>query len=166
MAIIQCSECRGQVSSSAAACPHCGAKAKPKTSLATWMIGALFAAGVGSMVVSSANNRPAPTQAAKPKPTAAEVARNTWAARVGKTIHDAAYDPQSLEWVSARVAPDASFGCITYRAKNAFGAKVINKVGIYGDKVETGPAAMQTICSAEIQPDLIDVTPLVRLYSR
>lgn len=42
MALIKCSECGSDVSDKAVACPKCGAKPKKKTSIFTWIIGAIF----------------------------------------------------------------------------------------------------------------------------
>ncbi len=42
MALIKCSECKNKISKKAKLCPNCGAPAKKKTSLFTWMIAGLF----------------------------------------------------------------------------------------------------------------------------
>lgn len=38
MALVTCRECKTQISSAATACPNCGAKRKPKTSVFTWLL--------------------------------------------------------------------------------------------------------------------------------
>ena len=48
MAMTQCKECGKEISTKAAACPHCGAKAK-RTSALTWFVAGL----IGLAVVSS-----------------------------------------------------------------------------------------------------------------
>jgi hypothetical protein len=42
MALIQCKECKSEISDAAAACPKCGAKPTKKTSFLTWIVGAVF----------------------------------------------------------------------------------------------------------------------------
>jgi hypothetical protein len=69
MTLMQCSECTGQVSERAAACPHCGApvRAEPapppqrvKRSGGTWeAVGALLI--IGGMLVAMASDGPAAT---------------------------------------------------------------------------------------------------------
>lgn len=66
MALMKCKECGGPVSSEAKSCPKCGAKPPKRTSLLTWVIGGLFAWGVGSCVL---RQQAAPTPAAQ-KPVA------------------------------------------------------------------------------------------------
>jgi hypothetical protein len=46
MAIIKCHECAAEISSKAAACPKCGAAAKKKTSLFTWLVTIVIGIGV------------------------------------------------------------------------------------------------------------------------
>lgn len=78
MALRRCKECGNEISSRAESCPHCGAKAKKKTSLFTWMVLAIFIfAFVGvitgdrdaSTSKSSSVNKP---KAQKPSMTAAQ----------------------------------------------------------------------------------------------
>lgn len=40
MALINCPECKTEVSTTAAACPKCGARIKPKSNILAWVIGA------------------------------------------------------------------------------------------------------------------------------
>jgi hypothetical protein len=52
MALVKCSECGTEISDKAAVCVKCGAKPKKKTSLFTWIVGAVFIVIVFIMVVS------------------------------------------------------------------------------------------------------------------
>lgn len=86
MAIVQCTECGGQVSSDAASCPHCGKPrhVKQKTSGCAWIALALvvlFGGPVALSVINGARQRAegrtvATTPAAR-APTAAEKAAKT-----------------------------------------------------------------------------------------
>lgn len=42
MALVTCAECKAEISSEANSCPQCGAKPAKKTSLLTWIVGAIF----------------------------------------------------------------------------------------------------------------------------
>jgi hypothetical protein len=46
MALVKCKECDEQVSTSAKACPKCGAKPPKKTSTITWIVGIVVAFGI------------------------------------------------------------------------------------------------------------------------
>lgn len=54
MAVGKCKECGGQVSSSAKACPHCGAAPPKRTSVVTWLFGGIFGFSLIGMVISLA----------------------------------------------------------------------------------------------------------------
>ena len=70
MALIQCAECKGQVSDSAAACPHCGAPvagsagaavpaaAKKGGGIWKWVLGVPVGLFVLVMIVGSLNSNP------------------------------------------------------------------------------------------------------------
>lgn len=55
MALIECSECKRQISSDAKKCPQCGAKQKKPTSLFTWVVGGVLGAGMIAGIVHSNN---------------------------------------------------------------------------------------------------------------
>lgn len=64
MALVNCRECNGQVSDSAAACPHCGAKVPKKPSNTwKWVIGVPAGLFVAMMVIGSMNSDPEKTKA-------------------------------------------------------------------------------------------------------
>lgn len=42
MALVTCKECKNEISDSAAVCPQCGAKPQQKTSIVTWIVGAIL----------------------------------------------------------------------------------------------------------------------------
>jgi hypothetical protein len=51
MAISECPECKGQVSDTAAACPHCGAKQKQGSGLWKWVLGVPVVLFVAMMII-------------------------------------------------------------------------------------------------------------------
>jgi hypothetical protein len=76
MALISCSECRGQVSDKAAACPHCGAPVtfvavepqpvpvqivKPKSNLIWWVLGTPVALFAVFLVIGARTNPNSPS---------------------------------------------------------------------------------------------------------
>ena len=67
MALIKCKECGNDISKKAAACPKCGAVAKKKTSVITWIIGGIFAIGVIGAVQNSVKTGSSSAAAAPPK---------------------------------------------------------------------------------------------------
>ena len=65
MALIQCAECGNQVSTTALACPHCGAKKKPKSNSDNLWGGLALFALVVVLVVGVAGNKPDPLAEAR-----------------------------------------------------------------------------------------------------
>lgn len=60
MALVKCRECGGPVSTTATACPKCGAKPRQPTSMTTWIIGGLFVLMVAVMVFSPSKREQPP----------------------------------------------------------------------------------------------------------
>ena len=56
MALIECKECKTQISNTTKNCPKCGAKVPPRTALLTWIAGGVVAvmmfSCIGSMTKS------------------------------------------------------------------------------------------------------------------
>ena len=50
MSMIECKECKANISNTAKACPQCGAKLPPKTSVFTWVFGGIFSVSVLSCI--------------------------------------------------------------------------------------------------------------------
>lgn len=73
MALKKCKECGTQISTTAVACPSCGAKQRKKTHPITWIVGAMLAFIIYSFISNNSADRatsapaePASTQDAKP----------------------------------------------------------------------------------------------------
>lgn len=63
MAMTKCHECKKDISSTAAACPHCGAKPKPKTSGCAWIAAVIIGVPMFFAIVGTANRSPEPAKA-------------------------------------------------------------------------------------------------------
>lgn len=120
MAIMKCRECGGQVSTSAKACPTCGAKAPKKTSLTTWVVGGIFAFIVGGAVIDSAKKADAPP--AKKEPTQADREINA-AIGIAKALKASMKNPASFKLEGFLIFPGGAT-CYDYRATNSFNAVV------------------------------------------
>lgn len=130
MAMGKCRECGKEVSSEAKACPHCGA-AKPikQTSRTTIVIGGLFALIVFSMVSQSVKKSdPAPEKpltAEEQEEKRLDTLRFNTAVGAITAIKKSLKDPSSVEWANILVNDNAEVVCVEYRAKNSFGATVL-----------------------------------------
>lgn len=75
MAMVKCKECGGQVSSSAKACPTCGAAPPKRTSAFTWIVSAFLIFIVARVAVDSGSN--GTTSAQKPRSAPIRAASTT-----------------------------------------------------------------------------------------
>lgn len=132
MAMIACHECKALISSTAAACPQCGAKAKKKTSVVAMLVAGMFAIGVGGMIYSSAQT-PA---VQKPVKTAEQIkaekekeAQFQADALKVRALKASLKNPASFELVSVVRLNDGTL-CLTYRATNSFNAIITEQKAI------------------------------------
>jgi predicted nucleic acid-binding Zn ribbon protein len=139
MALVACKECGREVSKSAKKCPHCGAKLKMGffAKVGLTFLGLFFIGSVFSYIANSGKpeTRNAETHATeKRKPTLSDLIADCqvqWEMAAQKSMHD----PDSLDWDhrAAKLGTYKHKGkevpviAIPYRAKNAFGAKVLNQ---------------------------------------
>lgn len=114
----ECRECGGTVSTSARACPHCGAKPAYRPSVAFVVIaGLLLAFGIKSTFFSGSDAPPI----AKPVQDEAAERRYLVVAIAAKKLRDSLGDPESVEWIDMLADERAELVCLKYRARNAFG---------------------------------------------
>lgn len=149
MALLKCKECGGQVSSKAAACPACGAKAPKRTSLFTWVVAAAMGVTiVGGLAAGGGNLKTAPP---RPEPTkaeqAAEASRYAAAQGLDQALKRAAKDPDSVKYESLRVSADAQVVCAEFRARNGFGAYDKGIAVAVGDVVSQDVRAWKKHCN-------------------
>jgi hypothetical protein len=102
MSLIKCNECDNMVSSSAKACPQCGAKI-PKTKLWLWI-------PLGFVLILLAIGILAPEDKYYKEAT-----------NFTSYVKDMMKDPKSFDVVELRVSNLGAI-CLTYRAKNSFNA--------------------------------------------
>lgn len=113
MAIVKCKECGAKVSTTAKACPKCGAPefidTTPKRPSRIVKYGGLF---VGGTILAAAifGNHSGSTDA------------NVTAARAAAdSIRAIARDPDSVKIERMLITPDGATKCVQYQAKNGFG---------------------------------------------
>lgn len=147
-----CRECKASISTKADTCPQCGARVR-RTSLLTKLVLAVILIGVVGAVWSewytarqkdaaaqaesarraaltveqraAEEKRRADAAAAAAKAKAASEAAFQKAVVVAKAVKAGAKDPSSLEFIDAFVT-DSGAVALQFRAKNSFGALVIN----------------------------------------
>lgn len=125
MALTTCSECKKEISTTVAACPHCGFKHPTNTGIGAGGWTVIIACAWLAYMIFSPSSPPAPPP---PQKTAAqlEAERKKEEAfqRVVlsmKTLRGSLRNPSSLAWDSIRANDDASVVCLQYRAQNGFG---------------------------------------------
>lgn len=149
MGMTKCKECKSDISTSAKACPKCGAVRK-KTSLFTKMVTVLVVVVAGSVIWAS-NKGEAERQAsaakeaqriaamtpaeradfeakkaAEAKEKAEREATFQKAVNTARAVKSAAKDPSSFELVSLVVMSDKT-ECLVFRARNSFNAIVTDQ---------------------------------------
>lgn len=166
MALMACRECGGKVATSAESCPHCGAKVPRGTSPVTWVVAVVLGFALVSWMSRFGDTPSSPSRAdsvAAPADPGSE-ARARWAVATRQAIRSSAHDPASIEWIEARVSDDAQIGCVAFRAKNALGATVLQKIGYASGRYDDSPAAQKTLCAQSAMQDMRDVTGVFRFY--
>lgn len=123
MAVVKCTECGSQVSTQAQACPSCGAKRPAKDSWGGILLIVLVVVGVGYCSMSGGPTPTRPTQT-DPATTARDEQRGA-AVAAARSLKNAMHDPASFDLVESIFMADGA-ACITYRAKNGFGAMRTN----------------------------------------
>jgi len=141
-----CRECGAAISTRAAACPQCGARAKKKTSVLTWIAAAVAAGVVGSCVAGlqpgheqrdARQAATAASEAAKtPEQRASEAAAKAkteaefqFVVSAARAAKAAMKDPASFELVTAGLT-DAGTACLIYRGKNSFNAVTTEQLAV------------------------------------
>lgn len=154
MALTKCKECGGQVSTTANACPHCGAKVPKQTGGCGLVIGWLIIAFFLMMLAGSFIGRNDPsTRAERLEP----VSNSAWDGsvyQVERYLKDTLKDPdsyQSIDWGKVLKTPDNHFKVRhTYRARNGFGGYVVE------EKVFTLDSTGRVISSASSEEDALN----------
>lgn len=127
MALIQCKECKAQISDSAKACPACGAPPPKKTSLLVKLILGLFVIGV---LKSAFTDSPQPIAAAAPVENPEEIAAKKAENAAFRTallgaqkIKESTKNPDSFTLTKAFQLENGTL-CYEYHATNSFNAIV------------------------------------------
>ena len=116
-------ECGEQVSTTASACAHCGAKPEKKTSLVTWAVFAFIIIVVAKTAspLLTPETLPVPKTPEEIAAEAASEARFQKTVLVAASIKKSMREPESVKWESILTNDDASLVCLEYRARNGFG---------------------------------------------
>lgn len=168
MALIECKECKRQVSDKAGKCPNCGAKVKTPTSKFTKVFTVLLVAGVTFGIFGSFDERQekerheaalTPEQREQQEKAANDAAKRTMAAKFFfALLKQSARDPDSVKLESLLVNDIGTVACSQYRARNGFGG--MNKgvaVMAKGQFFIDQPAAWNKHCTKPMFDVLLDV---------
>lgn len=108
MAMTKCHECKKDISTTAAACPHCGAKPKPKTSGCAWLALIFIAIPVVfGIVMSESRKQEAAAQVAADQARAAERAKAEAARLAAMTPEQRAEAEKAAEAAAKEAAAQA-----------------------------------------------------------
>lgn len=143
MALVKCTDCGREISYSAKACPHCGAKPpkKPAGRAAKLVVIVLGVVVVGGIVATQqAQQDEAARVAALPQAEREALAleRDNQARRVALAmtaagaIKKAAKNPDSIKFDTMNVNEKATVACAEYRGTNSFNA-VVRQATVFVD---------------------------------
>lgn len=138
MAVKPCKECQKPVSTSAKACPHCGAEQPKQTSRIALGFAGLVLFFVLYQVFESNTGT---TAATKPPPTPEQIQREKEFQQVvsaARSLKAAMKNPASFELVEALFMQGPAI-CITYRSTNSFNAIVTDNY-VVTEKVSSSNA--------------------------
>lgn len=150
MAMTSCRECGKPVSTTAKACPHCGAGLGPDahtkagTTVLT-LIGIVVAVVlVGRCASSTSPSKPAvaPEDPAAAKERAMETARFDLAYDVAKAVRKSMRDPDSTVFEVMGVNTSATVACAEYRSRNGFGGMNREQVVYANGTLQRGTKAL------------------------
>lgn len=163
MALIQCHECKREISSEARHCPACGApttarvQPKPKTNRVA--LGTVWAALLATVIVIySCSDTPEPRQKSIAELEAEREKEREFqvAAAVVRSLKNNMKNPKSFELVSAHMMTSGSL-CITYRGTNSFNAIVTSHYVLSADGGSDRATTWNASCAGKSGKDLTHV---------
>lgn len=124
MALKKCKECGHEVSTSAAACPSCGAKVPKKTSMITWIV-VLFIGASFALSFMGGDNKASNAVASKPADAKDQKNREfLWVEKGKESVLARLKDPDSATFKEVyffRSKSDVPVACGQVNSKNALG---------------------------------------------
>lgn len=165
MSLRNCQECGKQVSTEAAACPHCGAKVRSSPGFLT--VSVLIVLGILVIRSLASSSSPSPSKLPPPRPpdTTEQIAekkqeesRFQMAVLYAATLKRSLRDPESVRWSSISTNDDASVVCLDYRARNGFNGMAHEVAVVAAGKTSNKAAAWNKHCA---QKPLHNLTSLV-----
>lgn len=179
MALVKCNDCGTDVSSSAKACPKCGAPPRKPTS----KLHLVFAALVGMVVLSCVTSMQDAGRASDEKAAAAAKALASLppeqkaalaraaadkersdkkfsdgvvlAQLAAKTLKSRMRDPSSFQLAEATLLDDGTV-CLAYRARNGFGGMAMERAAALADGagIVVNPAQYNKLCANRTGTDI------------
>lgn len=136
MSMVNCKECKTEISSKAEACPKCGAKTKRSSigcGSALAVIGVIFV----FIMVAGIIRGPSDTSAAAPKKTteSQSTEKSTRAQTLMYVVKKSLRNPDSLKAESV-IVTEALAVCATYRAQNGFGGMNVEQAVMSADQTQ------------------------------
>ncbi|WP_177344932.1 zinc ribbon domain-containing protein [Pseudomonas sp. PA15(2017)] len=141
MALIKCRECGNLVSTQAKACPTCGAKPKPKTSMITWLVLAviIFFALKSCIIGSPTGTKPPAASRSDCSDTLAHVMATNFVKRQLKSPTSAKFPYTSDRDVSITKISDCRYQIHSYvDSQNGFGAMIRSRFSVIMDGLPDG----------------------------
>lgn len=152
MAMVNCKECKAEISSKAEACPKCGAKVKHSSRGCgpfVAVIGLFFVV----IMVAGIIRGPSDTSAAAPEKPAESQSneKGTRAQTLMYVVKKSLRNPDSMK-VESVIVTEALAVCATYRAQNGFGGMNVEQAVMSADQTQammTGQPGFATLWSRE-----------------
>lgn len=161
MALIECKECGGPISSAAKACPKCGAAPPKRVGILGWL-SVLFVAYIAYKLM-------APSDPPTPPPSAAEIERKARdeavfrkVALAAATIKKNLREPDSVTWETILADSEANVMCFSYRARNGFGGMALEHISVAEGKFSRKTQDWNRHCAGKMLNDMIHVRQALR----
>lgn len=161
MALIECKECGGPISSEAKACPKCGAAPPKRVGILGWIF-VLFVAYIAYKLMVPSDPPASPPSAAQIQRKVRDEAVFQKTVIMAATIKRGLREPASVQWEAIRANDDASVMCFLYRARNGFGGMAVEHVTIANGQPSQGNAAWNKHCADKPLNDMIHVRQALR----
>lgn len=158
MALVKCRECGSEVSSEALACPKCGVRPKPKTSVLKvvfWLFIAsialpMFFAGSKSSSTTAPPKEVTKEEVARAAENAAENRRFKAAMHMLRQVKASMRDPESFRVERFAANDDGSLLCLQYRSRNGFGGMNREQMVIDNGNANRAKEAWKKRCTSAL----------------
>ena len=142
MALIKCKECGNEISTTAKACPKCGAKIK-KTSIIAAILWSVIFFFIAIFILGQFGPSAPPRTADQQENSTRYAAVQSAKAAIQANLRN----PDTVQWDSAFVNKDASTVCVKYRAQNGFGGMSGEFFIVAAGNISQSPAVWNKKCT-------------------